>query len=248
MFQRHERPVRAAAIRGLGALAGAAPLLCLAPVFAGCVTSQSHERALEEKDATIRALREEKVQLKQEILSLRASRDQAPPGTADAPARVAEAATPARRERAADDLGARSAPAALSELEAEGIGTSVRDGHVVVTIPSSITFAAGQAKLSTAGQKALRKVAAKLRSEFPGARFSIEGHTDADPISKSAFASNRDLSLARAMAVLRFLVEDCQIADDHCIVAGHGQYQPVAPNQKEADKARNRRVEIVVLH
>ena len=54
------------------------------------------------------------------------------------------------------------------------------------------------------------------------------------------------LSVARAMAVLHYLVESCGIPDDQCVVAGHGQYSPVAENSDNAGKARNRRVEIVV--
>jgi flagellar motor protein MotB len=48
------------------------------------------------------------------------------------------------------------------------------------------------------------------------------------------------------MAVLTYLVEDCGIPDAQCIVAGHGEYEPIAPNKAEGEKAKNRRVEIVV--
>ena len=48
------------------------------------------------------------------------------------------------------------------------------------------------------------------------------------------------------MAVLHFLVEDCNVPDDRCVVAGHGEYEPVASNDSKTDKGRNRRVEIVV--
>jgi chemotaxis protein MotB len=48
------------------------------------------------------------------------------------------------------------------------------------------------------------------------------------------------------MAVLHFLVEECGVPDDQCVVAGHGQYEPIAANDSKSSKARNRRVEIVV--
>jgi chemotaxis protein MotB len=117
---------------------------------------------------------------------------------------------------------------------------------MVISIPSSITFASGQATLSKEGQKALQNVASTLKKEYPGAKYGIEGHTDSDPIKKSKFTSNRDLSIARAMAVLTYLVEECKIPDESCIVAGHGQYDPIGSNKSDSDKAKNRRVEIVV--
>ncbi|MCY2960322.1 MAG: OmpA family protein [Planctomycetota bacterium] len=219
-------------------LARAIPLVLLVPFFSGCVTSQSHQRALDEKDNTIRELRDERAQLKAQLQGLAASRD-------DALGQLAEAGS--RPESAASEPAAPVAAATFPELDSVGVSYGVRDGHMVLSIPASITFASGKAELSDDGRKALKKVASTLQREYPEAHFSVEGHTDADPIKKSGFASNRDLSVARAMAVLRFLVEDCGVADDRCIVAGHGQYDPVASNKKDADKAKNRRVEIVVL-
>jgi chemotaxis protein MotB len=117
----------------------------------------------------------------------------------------------------------------------------------VITIPSSISFPSGKAELSAQGQNALRQVAAVLKQSHPTGLYSIEGHTDTDPIRKSGFESNRDLSLERAMAVLTYLVEDCRIPDEQCVVVGHGQYRPIDPGTSSAAKAKNRRVEIVVL-
>lgn len=212
------------------------PLVLVVPFLAACVTNQSHQRALDEKELTIRELREERARLKSQIQGIAADRD-------DALGQLAEAGT---REEAAPAPAA--APAqSFPELDSVGVGYGLRDGNMVLTIPAAITFASGKADLSADGKRALKKVASTLLKEYPGARFSVEGHTDADPIQKSGFGSNRELSVARALAVLRFLVEDCGIPDERCIVAGHGQYDPVAGNAKDAEKARNRRVEIVVL-
>src|SRR5690349_4558271 len=134
-------------------------------------------------------------------------------------------------------------PAKIPELDAAGISYGVRDGNVFISIPSSITFASGQATLSKEGQGALKKVAGLLKKEHAGAKYSIEGHTDDDPIKKSKFETNRELSYARAMAVLAYLVSDCGIRDDDCVVVAHGQYEPLVA---KGDKAKNRRVEIVV--
>lgn len=180
-------------------------------------------------------LRDERTRLKAQIQSLTDSRDEALGQIVDANANsMPVEAAPESKESFAD-------------LDSVGVSYGVRGGNMVLSIPSSITFASGKADLSESGRKALKKVASTLKKEYPDAHFSVEGHTDSDPIKKSGFASNRDLSVARAMAVLRYLVEDCGVEDERCVVAGHGQYDPVAANSKEADKAKNRRVDIVVL-
>lgn len=203
----------------------------LAFVSQGCVSSRGHQQAMDQKDSEIRALREERASLKAQIQRQKSELDNARGEAAEAGARIAEA--PAAETK-------------FPELDSMGISYGMRDGNMVISIPSSITFASGQATLSKDGQKALQNVATTLRKEYAGAKYGIEGHTDSDPIKKSKFSSNRDLSIARAMAVLTYLVEECKIPDDACVVAGHGQYDPVGSNQSDADKAKNRRVEIVV--
>jgi chemotaxis protein MotB len=187
---------------------------------------------MDQKDAELRGLREERASLKAQIQRQKSELDSARGEAAEASARVAEPAAPETTK--------------FPELDSMGISYGMRDGNMVISIPSSITFASGQATLSKDGQKALKNVASTLKKEYPGAKYGVEGHTDSDPIKKSKFTSNRELSIARAMAVLTYLVEDCGIPDDQCIVAGHGQYDPVGSNKSDTDKAKNRRVEIVV--
>jgi chemotaxis protein MotB len=114
------------------------------------------------------------------------------------------------------------------------------------SIPSEITFPSGKAQLSEQGKNALTVVSRTLIDQYPAAEYWIEGHTDSDPIRKSSFPTNRDLSLARSMAVLHYLVNDTGIPDGQCVVAGWGEYRPVAANDSNTNKSRNRRVEIVV--
>jgi chemotaxis protein MotB len=206
--------------------------MCLALASQSCVSSRGHQQAMDQKDAELRGLREERASLKAQIQRQKSELDSARGEAAEASARVAEPAAPETTK--------------FPELDSMGISYGMRDGNMVISIPSSITFASGQATLSKDGQKALKNVASTLKKEYPGAKYGVEGHTDSDPIKKSKFTSNRELSIARAMAVLTYLVEDCGIPDDQCIVAGHGQYDPVGSNKSDTDKAKNRRVEIVV--
>jgi chemotaxis protein MotB len=132
------------------------------------------------------------------------------------------------------------------ELTDQGIDVSMRGRDLVISIPAGITFDSGSADLKSSGQQAVQSVARRLVSEFPNAQYWIEGHTDGDQPSKSKFKTNRELSIARASSVHRFLVESCGVADDNCIVAGHGEYRPISENTSPAGKAKNRRVEIIV--
>ena len=214
-------------MRGLFACA-----LACTPFLASCAASQ-YQAALDEREAENRALREERVALKGEMGSLRDANAALESALADAHARLMS--TPDQSAFARDD-----------ELEGLGVSVGTRDGNVVYTVPSEITFASGKADLSPGGKQALAAVGKRLQRDYPEHEFWVEGHTDSDPIRKSKFASNRDLSLARAMAVLRYMVDDVDMKDGQFVVAGWGEYRPVAGNASAADKASNRRVEIIV--
>ncbi len=209
-------------------------LLVLSPGLVSCVSSRMHQQAITEKDAEIERLREERTSLKSQIQKLKSNLETAQGQLADANARVIE---PVVKEEPVQTN---------PELEALGIGVSKRDGNTVISIPSSITFASGQAMLSKEGKDAIQKVAKLLRKEHAGMHYMIEGHTDDEPIKKSKFESNRELSYARAKAVLDFLVSDCSIEDGDCVIMAYGPHNPVAGGKSDKDKAKNRRVEIVV--
>jgi len=211
--------------------------VCALPLLGGCTTNRSHQVALDDREAEIRELREERSNLKQQIENLKSNLDSAHGELANASAQVAGPTT----TPAADTRGEK-----IPELDGVGVSYGMRDGNMVISIPSSITFPPGEATLSKDGEKALKEVAATLKKKYGKARYSIEGHTDSDPIRKSKFTSNRDLSIARARAVHTFLVVECGVPDDRCIVVGHGEYSPVASNSSDKDKSKNRRVEIVV--
>jgi len=205
--------------------------LCL-PLASACVSTRQHQSAIDEKDAEIRKLREERAMLKGQMQDLRASLDSTRGELADASAPRAE--EPVREEQR------------FPELDKMGIDYGMKNGHMTISIPNSITFASGQAALSNEGKQAIQGVAKLLKQQYPGSEYWVEGHTDSDPIKKSKFDSNRALSVERALAVQKFLVEECGVEDDDCVVAGHGQYDPRAPNDSDKNKAKNRRVEIVV--
>jgi chemotaxis protein MotB len=135
----------------------------------------------------------------------------------------------------------------LDELrkELKGVDVTVRGNRLSLGINNTVTFTSGSSKLKSTAGSVLKSVARVLNREFPGHRIIIEGHTDTDPIrrTKNRYRDNRHLSVERADAVARYLIKSCGIRDSAVVVAGYGPHQPVS---KATDKARNRRVEIVV--
>lgn len=207
--------------------------LALAAVAGGCISPQ----LLQDKENEIATLREERTRLKKDLRDKERELETLEVALAEANARPS-------------DLGIGLLPEPepnYPELSNLGIDTRMQAGNLVISVPAEITFGSGKAELSAQGQSALRVVANTLLRDYAGHTYWIEGHTDTDPITKAKqFASNRDLSVARAVSVLHYLVEQCAVPDAQCKVVGHGEYVPVAPNSSATGKAKNRRVEIVV--
>lgn len=126
-------------------------------------------------------------------------------------------------------------------------GVAVReDAHgVVVSLPEAGAFAAGQADLSQAARRVIRSLADVLAKETGEIR--VEGHTDNTPIATARFASNWELSAARATEVIRYLVAQGGIAPERLSASGYGEFRPIASNDSPESRARNRRVDIFVL-
>lgn len=131
----------------------------------------------------------------------------------------------------------------LNDISGISIKSDARG--VVITMPDSLLFDSGSAYLREGSHEVLTRLAEKLK-EIPG-KIIIEGHTDNIPISSSSFyKSNWELSAARASSVLHFLLQK-GLAPDRFAIAGYGEYKPVASNDTEEDRTKNRRVELIIL-
>ena len=86
-----------------------------------------------------------------------------------------------------------------------------------------------------------------LGQEVADQPIGVEGHTDNEPIKYSAWQDNWELSLARARAVVAYLVDEQGIDSDRLSASGFGKYRPIASNKTGDGRRQNRRVEIVVL-
>ena len=113
-------------------------------------------------------------------------------------------------------------------------------GTLTVRVPGDILFASGRVGLKNSAKRTLGEIAGVLQSEFTHEQVRIEGHTDTDPIKKSGWKDNLELSLQRAAAVQRYL-ESQGISGDRIYSAGFGATLP------RETKAKSRRVEIVVI-
>lgn len=118
-------------------------------------------------------------------------------------------------------------------------------GTITVTLPNAILFDPGKAELKKANITELDHVLSVLKQQYSGRQLDVVGHTDTDPIAKSKWKDNWELSAQRALSVVRYVIER-GIQKDKIRAVGRGESQPVAPNTTAGGKAKNRRVEIVV--
>lgn len=121
-----------------------------------------------------------------------------------------------------------------------GIEAYNTGGTITVRVPGDVLFAAGKVDLKGSAKSTLNQVASVIRNEYAGNKVRIEGYTDSDPIRKSKWKDNLELSLQRAAAVHRHL-QSQGLAADNMYAAGFGE-----ANQRET-KEKSRRVEIVVV-
>ncbi len=118
------------------------------------------------------------------------------------------------------------------------------NNKMVVEMASAILFPSGRAKLSKEGKEALTQVAEVLAT-IEDRSFQVAGHTDNIPIKNSRFKSNWELSSARAVAVVKHLIEN-GVDPANLSGAGYGDTQPAGSNETEEGRAQNRRIEIIL--
>jgi len=119
-----------------------------------------------------------------------------------------------------------------------------RNGRLIIALPNDILFDSGSTVLKPAGQKALEKIAAVLAT-IEDRQFLVSGHTDNVPIKTGRYASNWELSTERAVNVVTFLVKK-GMPPKNLSAAGYSEFDPVAANDNDGNRALNRRIEIVL--
>ncbi|HDH06386.1 MAG TPA: hypothetical protein ENH01_11905 [Nitrospirae bacterium] len=124
------------------------------------------------------------------------------------------------------------------EVKSDGRG-------VVVSVADKYFFKSGSSDLRENSRDILDKIASVL-NEYPN-MIRIEGHTDNVPISNRSFPSNWELSASRAINVAKYFMSQHNIQPGRISTIGYSEYKPVASNDTPEGRAKNRRVEIVIL-
>ncbi len=135
------------------------------------------------------------------------------------------------------------------EVAAGQVRVVLLQGKLSVNLIEKILFDSGRAEIKPEGRKVLQRIGAVIR-RVQEKDIRIEGHTDTVPIGpalQDKYPTNWELSTARATAVARFLQDKAEIEPERLIAAGYGEYRPVAPNDREENRFKNRRPEIVLV-
>ena len=120
----------------------------------------------------------------------------------------------------------------------------VPDTTVRIILTGDLLFSIGNSDLSKSAQNSLYTLANVLK--HTPYMINVVGHTDNIPMASSRFRSNWELSVARASVVARFLIDEIGMDPAQFVVSGYASYRPVVPNNSSQNRAKNRRVEIII--
>jgi chemotaxis protein MotB len=216
-------------------------------VFTSCVSKKKYEeavnRAAAEKSALESALaeaQEENEKLKGEFATLegnlKMSKDE-----------IAELSEKVKKENA-KLMALQSAISEVFETyDPNDITVEERDGKLYITMSNSILFDAGRASLTKDSKGVIGKLAEVFKKN-PDLKVQVEGHTDNEPvvIHKATYKDNWELSTARSLMVVREM-EKGGVAATRMAAAGKGETEPIASNDSEEGRSKNRRTEFVVV-
>jgi chemotaxis protein MotB len=144
------------------------------------------------------------------------------------------------------DIEAELQKALAPEIRQHVVELKARKEGLIVSLREIGFYVSGSATLRPSSKDAIDRLAAVLKTRTEAMR--IEGHTDNVPIHNGRFQSNWELSTARASDLIKALVENYGFESRRLSAAGYAEFRPVAPNTTADGRARNRRVDIVILN
>ncbi len=145
-------------------------------------------------------------------------------------------------ERAKQELESRL----KNEINDKEVKVEMLARGLVITFVAEVLFDSGKAQLRKDSFPKLDKVAGVLNTTVADLNVGVEGYTDNEPIRKSGWKSNWELSSARALSVLHYLSQK-DVSEPRLAAIGYGEFKPVAVNATKEGRQKNRRVEIVIL-
>ncbi|HZI14428.1 MAG TPA: OmpA family protein [Myxococcus sp.] len=136
-----------------------------------------------------------------------------------------------------------------AEIAEGAIKLSQNEGRIQVDLVDKVLFDSGDASISARGQGVLKRLGGVL-SKVEDKSIQVSGHTDDSPPSQklqATFPTNWELSVARAVNVVRFLQDSGGVPARRLVAAGYGEMRPVSGNATPQGRARNRRIEILLM-
>lgn len=134
---------------------------------------------------------------------------------------------------------------ALLGFSSDELSIREENGKIYVALSDKLLFRSGSAQVDKRGKEALAKLAEVLNKQS-AVDVSIEGHTDTKPIHTARFEDNWDLSVIRATSVVRILTKEYGVNPLQIVPSGRGEFLPVADNDTEEGRSKNRRTEIII--
>ncbi len=132
-------------------------------------------------------------------------------------------------------------------IEKTKLDSLLKLNEQVITIPGEILYETGDAELKKVSYKTLDLIAAEIKNEMRDEDnwvIRVEGHTDDVPISNWKYRSNWELSTSRAVSIVRYFLENGYFEAEQMTAMGYGKFKPLAPNDTQENRRKNRRVEI----
>jgi len=130
------------------------------------------------------------------------------------------------------------------ELASSCIVLIDQGNRIIIRFPDATAFFAGGAKFASGVEPELKRIASILRATK--GQILVSGHTDNSPISTARFRSNWDLSSARAVSVVHFLIARAAVSPSRITSQGFADSRPLVKNDTPENQSRNRRVEISI--
>jgi chemotaxis protein MotB len=133
-----------------------------------------------------------------------------------------------------------------SDLAGGRVALQIDGRGVVISMLETGAFPVGSAELTPVAREVLSRIATTVHDVNSAIR--VEGHTDDVPIHTARFASNWELSTARATSVVQYLIDAAHMPAWKLSASGYGEFHPGVVNDSPANRARNRRVDVVILN
>jgi len=240
--------------------------LAAALLLSGCVSQGTYDKLEAQKQQEVGELQQQRTSLEQQLGQLKSQREaleqdktslEQQKSALEADQQRLQAENQALAEQREQLMSASKQSQQQYDKLVENLNQEVQKGQLqvrrykdmlTVDVAEQLFFDSGRATLKEGGKDVLKKVAEAMKS-YEDKAIRVVGHTDNVPIAgslKKVFPTNWELSAARATTVVRFL-QDQGIEPERLIATGRAQYAPIASNDTDEGRRRNRRIEITLI-